>query len=117
MQQGVQTDETCNIQQCWARLQVRKSVKVLITGLFGWILCYPSDKRKTKEFMQLQVRSTPYLGAHLTKDRRAALRLKARGRTIPTSTGKELSAFCSHVPFQKDAKVLYFEGVFQANFG
>ena len=41
--------------------------------------------------MQLKVRSTPYLRAHLTNDS-AALQLKARGRATLNSTGNELSA-------------------------
>ena len=41
--------------------------------------------------MQLKVRSTLYLEAHLTNDS-AALQLKARGRATLNSAGNELSA-------------------------
>ena len=73
--------------------------------------------------MQLKVRSTLYLEAHLTNDS-AALQLKARGRATLNSTGNELSAFCftileSQAPSKRlssFALAVIFEGVFQADF-
>ena len=53
------------------------------------LCCLPSALAKSvkqKDSSELKVRSTPYLGVHLTNDS-AALQLKERGRASLSSTG------------------------------
>ena len=82
--------------------------------------------------MQLKVRSTSYLGAHLTNDS-AALQLKARGRASLNSTGTGSGHHCAlsalvfdsagvKGDFKKTLKFCFsctvvFEGAFQVDLG
>ena len=66
-------------------------VNVLRTKLFGFFVALAISVKKRIQ-VQLKVRSTPYLGAHLINDS-TALQLKARGCATLNSTGNKLSAF------------------------
>ena len=89
-----------------------------MTSLFGFLSSLVISVKQKNSSAVGQV--PPTWRAHLTIQR-TALRLKARGRASLNSTGNELSAACSHVRLQTHSIVLhyqlYFEGLFQAEFG
>ena len=93
-------------------------MKNLMTALFAFFVALVTS---VKQKNSSAVRSTRYLGTHLTNGR-TAFRLEPGGRATLNSTGNELSAFCSNLRLQKDShaivllKQLYFEGGFQADF-